>query len=512
MPKVFFTQSACVLLAAPVSREQLAAALSPWSPEPSAATGEGAERGTAEWAWESQPALTFSAGAGGSVVVDVVARPWPDAMGSPGTGEDAWIFGAWSTQQFGPYAWPGGLERAARYAYREGVHEAAEAHRAFVRIRCVHLGSGEDYDPYRELGLVTEVADALLGLPGALAYFNPNGETLRDRAEVRKLLEHERGHGVPPFPLWVNVRGMNLPSGWALMDSVGCAQLDLPDVEVCFPADAHDPAEMHAFTYRIVEYMIRSGRVFGPGDTVDDLPGRPRWRAWPAGSPLSDPPRSVICLIPEDGSPPPDEVTSRLPEPRAPAAAAPDMARRQELATVAEARTAQLEDLVATLRAEEEADNPLPGGHPQHLTNEVEIGKKNRAFRTNKTQVLREAEVLEGARIAARAMYTIDRLPPPRPADHLYVRCLRCRCLLPVKAAVALRCDCGAVAFAPGDGGWTVPPTGGYDVVEPHGQGSIRPERSAAPAPPAPPTPSAPPAAKAPFAPRPERPWWKFWG
>src|SRR5262245_55321548 len=46
----------------------------------------------------------------GYAAIDIVDHTWPDSMGDPKT--DSMTFGAWSTGQFGPYAFPGGLERA----------------------------------------------------------------------------------------------------------------------------------------------------------------------------------------------------------------------------------------------------------------------------------------------------------------------------------------------------------------------------------------------------------------
>src|SRR6185295_3640231 len=97
------------------------------------------------------------------------------------------LFAAWSMGFMGPHTWPGALERAKHFARATGqefVAEAAEVHRAFLRIRSSFiLGKGDDakilpdeYDAIGELEFVNDVALALAGIEGAMCYFNPGGE------------------------------------------------------------------------------------------------------------------------------------------------------------------------------------------------------------------------------------------------------------------------------------------------------------------------------------------------
>ena len=67
--------------------------------------------------WFSGPSLLvpFRPDANGYVSIDVIDKPWPDAMGDPKS--DAMLFGAWSMGHFGPHAFPNGLERASQHAW-----------------------------------------------------------------------------------------------------------------------------------------------------------------------------------------------------------------------------------------------------------------------------------------------------------------------------------------------------------------------------------------------------------
>jgi hypothetical protein len=507
MPKVFFTQSACVLLEGAVTLEQLTEALRAWGPKLHDAPED-------HWAMGSKPAVIVATGQGGRIVVDAVPHPWPDEMGGVDKVHDDDVFAAWSLHMFEPFVWPLALARAIRHRWDEPTAAAAERHRAFVRIR--HLVDPEmepgAYDPFSELRSLYEVGrDLLAGLPGAVAIFNPNGEALRGGESIAGLLRRGEEHGVPPYPLWSNIRTLQVEGGWILCDSVGNAQIDLPDVEVCCPASQADASDPAGAVLAATQYMIHKGDVFSDGDTAD-FSTTETWRAVRFEKTVTAPPRPVICFFP-DGSTPPFFLIDRPRERSRPHgdAATPESARREELRELASKRASGRTKLVRAAVAEREADNPLPRSDPRHLTNEVEIGKKNMAFRTNKTQVLREAEVLQGARLAGADRYSLERMPPAGPGDRYYVRCLRCRCMIPVKATVALRCDCGDVSVTPDAAGarWTAPAEA-YDVVEPNGLGSIRAHGGPPPSPPSPPSPAPSPPRPA-AIPRAERPWWKFW-
>jgi hypothetical protein len=51
------------------------------------------------------------------MAIDTVDRPWPDDMGDPK--ENAEVFAAWSMGHFGPYTYPGGLQRLMGQGYSQ---------------------------------------------------------------------------------------------------------------------------------------------------------------------------------------------------------------------------------------------------------------------------------------------------------------------------------------------------------------------------------------------------------
>lgn len=303
MPKGIMTQTVCVLTERPVTPAELAEAVAAFSVH-------GRHGANEEWAFGGPTvALDFRPEVNGCVLVDTVAQPWPDDMGDPK--KTPMLFGAWSMGQFGPFTFPGGLARAGQqsWVWEEG-RTVAQRHRGFVRVRSTYvMGAGEnaplmpaDYDALAELRFVTDVARALLRLPGALCYFNPNGEVLRDAAGVEESLAHAQRSGLPPLDLWANVRLFNVDAGWAVMDTVGNGQLgDLRDVEGAFDGDGgYDYGAIDAYLRDVTLYLLRAGEVINDGDTLDG-PGGVRWRTRRFDSSLLTPPRRVYRLLPEDG-------------------------------------------------------------------------------------------------------------------------------------------------------------------------------------------------------------------
>jgi hypothetical protein len=255
MPRGPFPPEVCVLLERPVAPEAIESA-------PAAL-------------WQPAPA----------VAIEVVDRPWPGVPSDPLTA--------------------GALARAVQQCWGwEPGRGAADRHAAFLRLRCTATATSDD-DPRAGLTAVTEAAAVLLALPGALCYFNPRGEVLRDAAGLRAGLDHARAHGLPPLDVWCNVRLFPADDGGALMDTVGNGQLGLPDVEACFGAGVCDGVEVDYFLRDVTLYLLRRGAAIGDGDLLDG-PGDLRWGARRCERGLADPPRPVLRLVPEDGSAVPD--------------------------------------------------------------------------------------------------------------------------------------------------------------------------------------------------------------
>ena len=212
------------------------------------------------------------------------------------------LFGAWSMGHFGPHAYPGNLQGCQAVV---GSGKAARPYppntrRSFASVRATcsepaNEGKAmpDDYDPLPELTFVTRMARALLKHPAALAYFNPNGEILRDEAGLARALDDQRPEAPPPLDIWSNIRLFNPGNGWLLMDTVGNGQLDRPDCEACFPKGGFDPGEVDHFLRNVSLYLIRKGEVINDGDTIDGPGGAP-WRARHVKEALSSPPRLTL--------------------------------------------------------------------------------------------------------------------------------------------------------------------------------------------------------------------------
>lgn len=303
MPKGFFSQGIAVLLSKPVSIHSIAKVLK----ESFEITN--VNDSSEQWVFSGPSLLIpYRPEVNGYIQVDVVDNPWPDGMGDPA--EDTTLFGAWTMGFFGPHTYPQNLERAAQQAwgYPEGRQAVAE-HTAFIRVRSSYtLGQvddqapvlPEDYDPFPELLVVGSVAEALLQMPEALCYFNPNGESLASAELMQELNQRYEETQLPPLELWSNVRLFNLPEEWLMMDTVGMLQLDAIDHEAIFHRDACDPNEVAGFLRNISNYVYENGPVIKEGDTTDG-PGGIRWQSTLMDEGLTNPPRGVIRWYPLDG-------------------------------------------------------------------------------------------------------------------------------------------------------------------------------------------------------------------
>lgn len=310
MPKGMFTQGVSILLDRPVGLDEI---------EPTLADFDVRRRNDEGTSWElGGPTLIVARDleANALVAVDTVDRRWPDHMGDPQ--QEPMIFGAWSMGNFGPFAYPGGLERAAQQCWSwEDGKTVPDRHAAFLRVRSSYAFGAEDddpimpadYEPLSELEFVTKLAAALLELPAALCYYNPNGEVLKDEGGLRESLNYGWAHDLPPLDAWSNVRLFNFNPEWSLMDTVGNGQLEIPDVEACFHEDTCDPNAVANFLRNVSLYLFNNGEVINNGDTMDG-PGGVHWQARPFENGICDPPRRVLRWFPMDDRPAPPELLS----------------------------------------------------------------------------------------------------------------------------------------------------------------------------------------------------------
>ncbi|MFN8612004.1 MAG: DUF4261 domain-containing protein [Vulcanimicrobiota bacterium] len=235
--------------------------------------------------------------------LDVVDLPWPDSMGGPQ--EQPALFAAWSMGHFGPFAWPGALQRAQEQAWDwpDQASQVVGRHGAFVRLRLTYaIGIGPDdpilpegLDALEELRFLTELLPRLLELPGALAYFNPNADLVLDLEGVRRKLEGALQDDRFALDLWRNIRFFRLSEETSMMDTVGLAQLGLPDLEVTFPSSA-DPDEIAWRLANLAGYMADQGDVLLPGNSVDGPDSQLWWVERVEESELL-PPRRLVRLL-----------------------------------------------------------------------------------------------------------------------------------------------------------------------------------------------------------------------
>jgi len=307
MPKGMFTQGMCVLLEQPVPLDAIEAALSDYE-------FRAKKESTSSWEFGGPTVVVnYREEVNGLVAIDIVDQPWPDHMGDDQT--ETTLFAAWSMGNFGPFAWPGGLERAGQQSWTwEGGKTIAEQHRAFIRIRVSYAFGAEendpvvpaDYDSLPELQFITKLASSLLALPGALCYFNPSGEVLRDEDGLRESLNFSWNNDLPPLDVWSNMRLFNIDPEWSLMDTVGNSQLDIRDAEACFHAESYSFGAVDNFLRNVSLYIVRNGEVIKDGDTMDG-PGDVAWKCQLLDAGACAPPRPVYRWFPQDNRTPPAE-------------------------------------------------------------------------------------------------------------------------------------------------------------------------------------------------------------
>lgn len=319
MAKGLFTQGMCVLLRSPVGVAELQDKLSSFDMI-------GIQGAAMDGASQDTLVLSFRPEVGGHLLVTPSTEKWPDQMGDPDTSPD--VFVAWSLGQYGPLAFPGCLERAAEQSWGwEDGEDVPQQHTAHIRLLISYvLGADEseaedddsedvvlipdDYDPIEELRFLTKAVSALLDLPQAICYFNPGGEVLRDQNGLRQGLNYAWNYELPPLDMWTNVRLFRVDESWALMDTVGMGQLDMPDMEAVYDTDRYEPAEVERFLRNASLYLMSTEEEFEDGDVADG-PGDLSWNAIECEESLSDPPRETIRWFPDDGSEPPEALMRR---------------------------------------------------------------------------------------------------------------------------------------------------------------------------------------------------------
>ncbi|MDF2937539.1 MAG: hypothetical protein K0Q90_2912 [Paenibacillaceae bacterium] len=306
MQKGIFTQGIAVLLSEPVTIEQAHRAL-----REQFAVGD-INDFSKQWAYGGKSfVISFRPEVNGYLMVDIVDRPWPDDMGHPQ--DDPRLFDAWSLGQFGPFAYPGNLERSVEQAwgsYPEGRQAAAD-HQAFIRIRTSYIlgeQAGDDapvlpegYDPMQELVMITAAAARLMEeLPAALCYFNPGGECLASGGMLKEAWSQVEAGETLSLDLWSNIRLYRLPQeDWILMDTVGMWQLDVADHEAIFQKDRSNPTHVADFLRNISLYFLKDSIEAGIVVQVEG-PGGIAWQGELYDNGILQPPRQTVRWYRQD--------------------------------------------------------------------------------------------------------------------------------------------------------------------------------------------------------------------
>jgi hypothetical protein len=263
---------------------------------------------TKDWCFSGPSVVVgFRPEVNGLAAVDVVNRPWPDAMGDSKT--DPAVFAAWGMGHFGPFAYPGGLERARQNCWTWPKGKAlAGTHKGFIRLRTSYvLGATEEtpvlpenYDPLAELRFLSRLTIALFSAPGVLCYFNPNGEVLCGSEGFADVWTTCEERDLVPLPLWSNVRLYKLDESFGLMDTVGSGQLDIRDVEAIYPKSNYDPNDIANYLRNVTLYLLGLEREIQTGEAIDG-PGETNlsWIVESLDEGLLSPPRRVLRLYPK---------------------------------------------------------------------------------------------------------------------------------------------------------------------------------------------------------------------
>jgi hypothetical protein len=308
MPKGFNTQVVAILLQNPVTLEQVREVL--WDFGKS--DDHSGTDDPAAWAIGSRGFNIFYDGPKkeGAVILDIIDRPWPDDMGDMQT--SPMVMMAWTMGQFGPGAFPGSLERACQQSWSwPDAQETVQKHAAFIRLRLTYMTGEQDEnapllpegydasDSQHELAFLDDIAKSLLDLPGALCYFNPSGEVVMPPQVLVERSAAAQDANLPNLSAWANIRLFRASDQWSLMDSVGNAQFETPDMEILV-SNGNDEAlnDYDGFIRNLTWYLMQNPGAIKDGHTADG-PGGQLLRAQFFSNPLIVPPRDVILWLPD---------------------------------------------------------------------------------------------------------------------------------------------------------------------------------------------------------------------
>jgi hypothetical protein len=302
--KVLFTQQLAVLLQRPLTQEEIEELLREYSP---------AEYHPMQWHEDvgkaSETSILYRPELKGACFLEVVERGWTDDLCF--VNEDDLPLGEGEEEWPDAGAFPGALARALTYssAWPE-AEEVVPTHSACLRLRLGYsVPKWEDgrhvlsaRDPADECSWLLRVVDRILDSPASLCYFNPVAELLLEKSAFREALRRAGGVGVALQAL-TSIRFTKVEDNWMLADTVGMAQLGLPDHEFFLNRNTHDVGECAAFPLSLAIYLLKNPGAIRGGHTADGPGGA--WRAEEPRRCLQDPPRKILRWCPIAGPLPP---------------------------------------------------------------------------------------------------------------------------------------------------------------------------------------------------------------
>lgn len=308
--KAMFVQGMTVLTSRRPGTEEVSAAL--------ASFGQGMHlKSEGKWIGGSETWMVpYRPDVNGKTLVQYHDRLWPDSMGNPkGSEDEKMCFAAWSMGHFGPMAWPGMLasgKQMAQMLSRQPAVVAADSHTGFFQILTSYaIGAPKtapiwpkEHSAQHEFDFALKVVEALLRIPGTLAYFNPNGAVLKTPSQLNE--EKARiGPGTIPITLASEPRVFRLQDqgNQFYVDLCAINQLrdDVPDVAAMFP-ESVDLSQVVTLVLNVAAYLIQSGPVIQHNHTIDGPGGQ--WRAELTEEPLIAPSRPTLVFRPAAAPPP----------------------------------------------------------------------------------------------------------------------------------------------------------------------------------------------------------------
>lgn len=216
-----------------------------------------------------------------------------------------------------PTPWPDreSLARAIAQSWHwDDVAETVDAHAAHLRLTLPVPEGATPAERIDAFGTLLTATDSILALSGALAMYNPLGDLLLDKPRLWEIQLHSLQHELPALDAWSNVRFHDLGDDWMLADSVGQAQIGLPDVEIGFPRDALTPPQAARFVRELGLHLLDEGEAAFPAESTTEGPSpagdtdagegealervEDVWEIhWPLGG-VAVPPRRVLRLLP----------------------------------------------------------------------------------------------------------------------------------------------------------------------------------------------------------------------